>query len=62
MRLDPLIPRAEKVTLLLEAIGDDKVRANSQRLDNLLVVLANGALEVVAIEKQTACVPGAALC
>jgi hypothetical protein len=24
MRLDPLIPRAEKVTLLLEAIGDDK--------------------------------------
>jgi hypothetical protein len=62
MRLDPLIPRAEKVTLLLEAIGDDKVRANSQRLDNLLVVLANGALEVVAIEKLTACVPGAALC
>jgi hypothetical protein len=62
MRLDPLIPRAEKLVLTLEAIGDDKVRMNSTSLDNPLVVLANEALEVVAIEKQTACVPGAAFC
>jgi hypothetical protein len=39
MRVDPLLPRAEKLTLTLEAIGDDKV-------------LANEALEVVALEKQ----------
>jgi hypothetical protein len=52
MRVDPLLPRAEKLTLVLEAIGDDKVRINSTSLDNPLVVLAYEALEVVAIEKQ----------
>jgi hypothetical protein len=30
MRLDPLLPRAEKLVLVLEAIGDGKVRVNSQ--------------------------------
>jgi hypothetical protein len=52
MRLDPLIPRAEKVTLVLEAIGDDKVRINHSSLVNPLVVLADQALEIVAVEKQ----------
>jgi hypothetical protein len=52
MRVDPLLPRAEKLVLVLEAIGDDKVRINSTSLDNPLVVLAYEALEVVAIEKQ----------
>jgi hypothetical protein len=51
MRLDPLVPRAEKL-VLLEAIGDDKVPINSASLDNPLVVLADQALEVVAVEKQ----------
>ena len=52
MRVDPLLPRAEKLFMVLEAIGDDKVRINSTSLDNPLVVLAYEALEVVAIEKQ----------
>jgi hypothetical protein len=51
-RVDPLLPRAEKRVLVLEAIGDDKVRINSTSLYNPLVVLAYEALEVVAIEKQ----------
>jgi hypothetical protein len=37
---------------VLEAIGDDNVRIDSTSLDNPLVVLANEAPEVVAIEKQ----------
>jgi hypothetical protein len=40
MRVDPLVPRAEKLTLVLEAIGDDKVRVNSGSLGSTLV-LAN---------------------
>ena len=34
MRVDPLVPRAEKITLVLEAIGDEKVRVNSASLDS----------------------------
>jgi hypothetical protein len=52
MRVDPLIPRAEKLVLVLEPSGDDKARINSTNLDNPLVALANEALEVVAIDKQ----------
>jgi hypothetical protein len=52
MRVDPLVPRAAKLVLVLEASGDDKVRVNSTRVDNPLVVLANEAMEVVAIDKQ----------
>jgi hypothetical protein len=36
----------------VKAIGDGKVRVNSASLDNPLVILADQALEVVAIEKQ----------
>ena len=51
MRVDPALPRAEKCTLVLEAIGDDKVRVNHQSLDTPLVILANQALEIVAVGK-----------
>jgi hypothetical protein len=34
MRVDSLLPRAEELTLVLEAIGDDKVRINSASLTN----------------------------
>jgi hypothetical protein len=46
-----MIPRCEKCTLVVEAIGDDKVRVNHQSLDAPLVILANQALEVVAVGK-----------
>src|SRR4029077_1355902 len=52
MRVDPAIPRCEKCTLVIEAIGGDKVRVNHQSLDTPLVILANQALEVVGIGKQ----------
>jgi uncharacterized protein len=51
MRVDLVIPRAEKVTVVLEAVGDDKVRVNAMSLDSPLVILANEALEVVAVGK-----------
>jgi hypothetical protein len=38
--------------LVLEAIGDDKVRVNHQSLDSPLVIMDNQALEVVAVCKQ----------
>jgi hypothetical protein len=52
MRVDPLLPRAERLTLVLEAIGDDKVRINSASLDNPLILLADQALEVATLDKQ----------
>ena len=52
MRVDTLVPRAEKLVLVLEAIGDDKVRINSTSLDNPLVVLANQALKALALDKR----------
>ncbi len=51
MRVDPALPRAEKSVLVLEAIGDDKVRVNHSSLDSPLVILANQALEIVAVGK-----------
>jgi hypothetical protein len=60
MRLDPLILRAEKVTLVFEAIGDDKVRVDSASLDSPLVMPANQALEVLALDKRLHVCPGAA--
>jgi hypothetical protein len=45
---------------LLEAIGDDKVRINSTSLDKQLVILANQALERVAVGKHVVRVPRAA--
>jgi hypothetical protein len=41
MRLDLVHPAVEKVTLVLEGIGDDKVRVNSSSLDHPLVVLGH---------------------
>ena len=51
MRVDPVIPRCEKCTLVIEAIGDDKVRVNHQSLDTPLVILADQALEIIAAGK-----------
>ena len=45
IRVDPMVPRCEKCTLVIEAIGDNKVRVNHQSLDSPLVILANQALE-----------------
>ena len=61
MRVDPTIPRREKCTLVIEAIGDDKVRVNHQSFPNPLLVLANQALEAVRIGRAMAHRQGAAL-
>ena len=45
MRLDLMLPAAEKITLVLEGIGDDKIRVNSSSLDHPLVILSDQALE-----------------
>ena len=37
---------------MLEGIGDEKIRANSSSLDHPLVILADQAIEIVAIEKK----------
>jgi hypothetical protein len=52
MRVDPVIPRYEKCTLVVEAIGGDKVRVNHQSLDSPLVILADQALEIIAAGKS----------
>ena len=52
MRLDLVHPAVEKVTLVLEGIGEGKVRVNSASLDNLFVILAGKALEIVGIAKK----------
>ena len=52
MRVDPVIPRCEKCTLVIEAIGGDKVRVNHQPLDSPLVILADQALEIIATGKS----------
>jgi hypothetical protein len=52
MRVDPVIPRCEKCTLVVEAIGDDKVRVNHQSLPSPLVILADQALEIIAAGKS----------
>jgi hypothetical protein len=46
MRLDPLL-KSEKVTLVIEAIGDDKVRVSCASREDAPAILANEALEVV---------------
>jgi hypothetical protein len=40
-----MLPAAEKITLVLEGIGDDRVRVNSSSLDHPLVILPDQALE-----------------
>jgi hypothetical protein len=50
-RLDLAHPAVEKVTLVLEGIGGDKIRIDSTSLDQPLVILADQALEIVVIGK-----------
>jgi len=38
--------------LVLEGIGDDKIRVNSSSLDHPLVILADQGIEIVAIQKK----------
>jgi hypothetical protein len=52
MSVDLAHPAAEKITLVLEGIGDDKVWMNSSSLDHPLVILPDQALEIVGIEKK----------
>ena len=40
------------MTLVLEGIGDGKVRVNSASLDHPLTILPDQAIEIVAIEKN----------
>ena len=49
--MDPGLPAGEKITLVLEAIGDDKIRVNSPSLDHPLVILAGrfGPAAVVSL-------------
>jgi hypothetical protein len=46
-------PGPPLITLVLEGIGHNKIRINSPSLDHPLVILADPALEIVAIEKKT---------
>jgi hypothetical protein len=47
-----MLPAGEKITLVLEAIGDDKIRVNSSSLDHPLTILPDQGIEIVAIEKK----------
>jgi hypothetical protein len=40
-----MLPAAEKIVLVLEGIGDDKIRANSSSLDHALTILADHAFD-----------------
>ena len=51
-RQDGMRSRCEKCTLVVEAIGDDKVRVNHQSLPSPLVILADQALEIIAAGKS----------
>jgi hypothetical protein len=51
MSVDLVHPAAEKITLVLEGIGDDKVWVNSSSLDHPLAILAGRGIEIVAIQK-----------
>ena len=50
MRIDSLL-KADKAVLVFEAIGDDKVRVNCSSWEDTRVILADQALEVVALGK-----------
>jgi hypothetical protein len=47
-----MLPAAEKIVLVLKGIGTDKIRINSSSLDHPLTILADQAIEIVAIEKK----------
>jgi hypothetical protein len=50
MRLDSLL-KSDRVTLVFEAIGDDKVRVNCPSWDDAKTILGDEALQVVALGK-----------
>ena len=52
MRLDLAHPAVEKVTLVLEGSGGDKIRIDSASLDHPLTILPDQGIEIVAIEKK----------
>jgi hypothetical protein len=52
MSVDLKLPAADKIVLVLEAIGDDKIRVNSSSLDHPLLTLADQIIEILAIEKK----------
>jgi hypothetical protein len=45
MRLDLMLPAAEKITPVLERIDDGKIRLNSSSLDHPLTILADQGIE-----------------
>jgi hypothetical protein len=47
-----MLPAAEKIVLVLEGIGDDKIRVNSSSLDQPLTILPDQGIEIVGIEKK----------
>jgi hypothetical protein len=47
-----MLPADEKIVLVLEGIGDDKIRVNSSSLVHPLTILPDQAIEIVAIEKK----------
>jgi hypothetical protein len=55
MSVDLMLPASEKITLVLEGIGDDKIRVNSSSLDHPVVILADQSLEIVVIAKTLYC-------
>jgi hypothetical protein len=52
MSVDLAHPAAEKIVLVLEGIGDDKIRVNSSSFDHPLTILDDQAVEIVGIEKK----------
>ena len=52
MRVDLLLPAGEKIVLVLDEIGADKIRVNSSSLDHPLTTLPDQTIEIVGIEKK----------
>jgi hypothetical protein len=52
LRLDLVHPAVEKVTLVLEGVGEGKIWVNSSSLDHPLVILADQGIEIVGIQKK----------
>jgi hypothetical protein len=52
MSVDLMLPAGKKIVLVLEAVGDDKIRVNSSGLDHPLTILADQGIEIVGIEKK----------
>jgi hypothetical protein len=52
MTVDLLLPAGEKIVLVLEGIGDDKIRVNSLSLDHPLTILPDQGIEIVGIQKK----------